>query len=118
MKRGGRVPVEGEGIHSQDLQASGAFEVWELLDVSGTIQGSANRENRLWRVGQARRHLGSRPQLSAQALPLGKCHLPQVSFKLATLAPLEVEPCLAGSNSLFVCFFKAKSLQAVLEHTA
>lgn len=35
--------VEGEGPHSQDLQAGGPFEIWKLLDVRGTIQGSGSR---------------------------------------------------------------------------
>ena len=31
------------GIHSQALQAGGTSEVWELLDVRGTIQGTGGR---------------------------------------------------------------------------
>lgn len=39
--------VEGERSHSQNLQAGGAFEIWKLLDVRGTIQRSGNRDNEL-----------------------------------------------------------------------
>lgn len=83
----------GKGIYSQDLQASGAFEVWELLDISGTIQRSANRENRLWRRGGSGvpTCVLSASVFCSGALPFGgTCHFPQDSLKLATLAPWEV----------------------------
>lgn len=47
---GGEAGAGGGGGgsgHSQDLQAGGAFEVWELLDVRGAVQGSGNRGNKL-----------------------------------------------------------------------
>lgn len=33
----------GASVHSQDLQTGGAFEIWEPLDVRGTIQRSGDR---------------------------------------------------------------------------